>query len=85
MNYQAQRIKDQYNPDAGDIAVGRNGQFISVTWAEYALLEMIEAQQKEIDELKAQVAAIHAAKGSTTPRLPKNNGSNRGRNKLFKT
>ena len=52
MNYDARQIKEKYNPNGGDIAVGRDGQLVYVTWAEYALLQMIEKLEKRIAELE---------------------------------
>lgn len=52
------KMRQMYNPDSGDLAVGANGQFIKVTWGEFAMLEMIADQQREIDELQAQVARL---------------------------
>ena len=52
------KIRNLYDPDNGDIAVGANGQFVKVTWAEYALIEMIAGQQREIDALKRQVTRL---------------------------
>lgn len=59
MNYDAQRMREQYNPDGGDISVGRDGQFIPVTWAEFALLEMVEALEKRVAELEATPRQVH--------------------------
>ena len=93
MNHNIQRMKDKYDPDGGDIAVGPHGQWVYVSWADFTLLEIIEAQQAQIDvlriehqseinSLKAQVAKLQEAGPMGAP--PRGDGSNRGRNKLFK-
>lgn len=52
------RIRNAYSPEQQDTAVGADGQPVLVTWAEYALLEIVSEQQAEIDALKAQVAQL---------------------------
>lgn len=58
MHRKIAKLKDRYHPDRGDRCIGKDGQFIDVSWADMALLEIIEAQRKQIAALAKQVAAI---------------------------
>jgi len=51
MNRDARCIKDKYNPER-DTAVGGDKQPICVTWAVYALLQMIERLESRVAELE---------------------------------
>lgn len=58
MHRKIDQLKDRYHPDCGDRCIGKDGQYIDVSWADRTLLEIIEAQRKQIAALAKQVTAI---------------------------
>lgn len=58
MHRKIDQLKDRYHPDRGDRCIGKDGQYIDVSWADRTLLEIIEAQRKQIAALAKQVATI---------------------------
>ena len=55
-----EEIKSCYYPDGGDRCVGREGQYIDVSYADFTLLEIIEAQQEQINALQHDVSEVVA-------------------------
>ena len=52
-----QNIKDRHDPDC-ELVTADDGQIIYVTWADKALLNIIEVQQARIEKLEARVNAL---------------------------
>lgn len=73
-----QQIQSRYNANFDLCADGP-----SVRWAEFTLAEIVKNQQAEIAALKVQVERLTNAVPSAGP--PRDDGSNRGRHKLFYT
>lgn len=61
-HYAVERIEELYDPDGGDIAAGPDGRLVRVTWAEFELLQMVKAQQRQIEALEAQVTHLEATR-----------------------